>query len=70
MIYQSYITIHNKVAKVMFLHLSVCPLGGSASVHGGIPAPQAYTPLGAGTPWSRHPPLREQAPSPVCIILH
>ena len=37
-------TVHNEVAKVMFLHLSVCPQGGSASVHAGIP------------PGSRHPP--------------
>ena len=42
----------------MFLHLSVCLGGGSASVHAGIPPP------GAGTP-QQHPPNstpQEQAP--------
>ena len=42
------ITIRNEVAKVMFLHLSVCPQGrGSASVHGGIPPPLGPVPAGA-----------------------
>ena len=57
------ITVHNEVAKVTFLHLSVCPQGG------GLPQwmlgyhlpqsrhpPVADTPSGAGTPHSRHPP--------------
>ena len=55
-------TVHNEVAKVMFLHLSVSHSvhkeGGSASVHAGIP-----TPLGADPPRSRHSP-KDQAPPP------
>ena len=59
----SVFTIHNEVAKVMFLQMCVCPQGGvgvSASVHAGIPTPlgadppRADTP-GADTPQSRHP---------------
>ena len=64
------ITVRNEVAKVMFLHLSVCPQGGSASVHAGIPPPQyqtstlgAGTPLGPDTPQSRHPPWEQAPPS-------
>ena len=39
----AFITVHNEVAKVMFLQACVCPHrgGGSASVHAGIPTPQA-----------------------------
>ena len=47
-----------KLRRLCFLYLSVCPQGGvSASVHAGIPPPPpgAGTPLGAGTPQSRHP---------------
>ena len=58
------VTVRNEVAKVMFLHVSVCPRGGgSASVHAGMPPSQeqAHPPCsrhspGAGTPRSRHPP--------------
>ena len=47
----SIFTVHNEVAKVMFLHLSVILFtGGSASVHAGIPPPQSRHP-----PGSRHP---------------
>ena len=52
-------TVHIEVAKVMFLHLSVCPRGGSASVHAEIPPPH---------PGSRHtsplsrPPLEWTPP--------
>ena len=58
------ITYRNKVAKVMFLHLSVILfMGGSASVHAGIP----HTPPGS-TPGSTHPPGKhtpqEAHPSP------
>ena len=49
-------TVRNEVAKVMFLHLSVCPQGGCASVHAGIPPP------GADTPWRRHPPAGTDTP--------
>ena len=50
----------NVVAKVMFLHLSVCysvHRGVSASVHAGLHPPGADTP-----PRSRHPPPKEQTP--------
>ena len=56
------ITGHNKVAKVIFLHLFVILFRGGC-------LPQCmlgYHPLGADTPWSRHPPRvdtsLEQAP--------
>ena len=51
---------HNEVAKVMFLHLCVCPQGGLPQCMLG------YHPLpGAGTtlPWSRHPPVAGTAQS-------
>ena len=56
-----FITVRNEVAKVMFLHLSVCPRGGggSASVHAGIPhsPPRSRHPPGGRHPaGSRHPP--------------
>ena len=45
------VTVCNDVAKVMFLHLSLCPRGGeSTSVHAGMPHPP-----GADTPRSRPP---------------
>ena len=56
--------------KVMFLHVSVILfIGGSASVHAGIPPPPttagtpsgAGTPLGAGTTQEQMPP-KEQSP--------
>ena len=49
------ITVRNEVAKVMFLHLSVCPQGGSASVHAGIPPPGADSP-GTRPPKEKTPP--------------
>ena len=52
----SLFTVRNEVAKVMFLHLSVCPQGGSASVHAGLPPPQSRHPPGADPPRSRPPP--------------
>ena len=51
-----FITGRNEVAKVMFLHLSVCPRGGSASVHAGIPS--------RSRPPGTRPPPPEQTPSP------
>ena len=51
-------TVRNEVAKVMFLHLCVCPQGGSASVHTGYPPPPKQVP----SPESRYPP--EQVPPP------
>ena len=51
-------TVRNEVAKVMFLHLCVCPQGGgSASVHAGYhPTSQEQAPPRAGTlPGNRHP---------------
>ena len=53
---KSLFTVRNEVAKVMFLHVSVCPQGGSAPVHAGIHPPpnpdQRQTPPGpkADTP--------------------
>ena len=49
-----------KFAKVMFLHVSVCPQGG---VPGQVPGGTRYTPLGPGTPqqvppWDQVPPGR------------
>ena len=70
----SIITIRNKVAKVMFLHLSVILFtGGSASVHAGIPPPgpgtpqeqtppRPGTPPGADTPQTRHTPWEQTSP--------
>ena len=56
------VTVRNEVAKVMFLHLSVCPRGGgSASVHAGIPT--LPLPLGADPHGSRHPPGADTPPA-------
>ena len=54
------ITVRNEVAKVMFLHLSVCPQGG------GLPQCMLGYPLGANTPpIADTPPLPfEQTPPP------
>ena len=58
-------TVRNEVAKVMFLHLSVCHSahrwGGSASVHAGTPPqsrhpPRSRHPPGTSTPQTRNPP--------------
>ena len=59
---KSLIIVRNEVAKVMFLHQSVCPRGGgSASVHQAPRHPPGPgTPRGPGTPLS----CREQATSP------
>ena len=43
---QPLITVRNEVAKVMFLHLSVCPHGGGVCLSA----------CWDSTPWSRHPP--------------
>ena len=75
-----------KLCEVIFLHLSVCPQGGSASVHAGIPPPrqQVTPPPGAGTPlppeqtpWeqappppSRHPRPRDQQTATVAVATH
>ena len=45
------VTVCNDVAKVMFLHLSVCPRGGLPQCMLGC-----HTPPGADTPRSRPPP--------------
>ena len=46
----------------MFLHLSVCPQVGSASMHAGIPPPpRSRHHTGAGIPQKQAPP-REQTP--------
>ena len=45
----------------MFLHVSVCPQGGSASVHDGIPLDQAH-PLGPGTLQQGDHPGKETPP--------
>ena len=51
-------TVRNEVAKVMFLHLSVCPWGGrSASVQGYYPPPPEQAP-----PSARKKTPRDQAP--------
>ena len=72
------VTVRNEVVKVMFLHLSVCPHGGSASVHTGIPPRSRYPleqtppqsthtpgtrhPPGPEAPWDQAPPCQDQAP--------
>ena len=54
---QAFITVRKEVAKFMFLHLSVCPRGGVASVHAEIPLPRSrHHHLGAGTPREQAPP--------------
>ena len=69
------VTVRNEVAKVMFLHLSVCPQGVCLSAcwdttppGAGTPPPE-QAPKGAGTPTRAGPtpqeqPPREQAPPP------
>ena len=65
-----FVTVRSEVAKVMFLHLSVCPQMGSASVHAGIsPPPPAkeqtppeQAPPGAGTPLEQTPPWEQTPP--------
>ena len=42
------VTVRNEVAKVMFLHVSVCPQGGG--VPGQVPPRDQVHPLGPGTP--------------------
>ena len=51
-------TVRNEVAKVMFLHLSVCPRGG------GLPQCMLgyHTPLEQAPPGSRQPPPRSRHP--------
>ena len=57
------ITARKEVAKVMFLHVSVCPQGGRAWA-GTLPRPG--TPPEAHTPWEAHPsgspPPRKHSP--------
>ena len=65
---QTFITVRNKVAKVMFLHVSVCPRGeylGRCPPRPGTPSWEAHplgsTPhLGSTPPLEAHPP-REMA---------
>ena len=59
-------TVRNEVAKVMFLHESVCPqVGMPGQVHPpgpdtpagpGAPSRTRYTSTGPGTPWDQVPP--------------
>ena len=59
-------TVRNEVAKVMFLHLSVCPQGGGSSVHAGMPltpAPQHQAPPSTRLPpWDLAPPAPAGTP--------
>ena len=64
---KKFFIVRNEVAKVMFLHVCVCPQGGLPKCMLGYQPPRRGTPgagipspTEAGTPWSRHPP--EQAP--------
>ena len=59
--YSILITVRNKVVKVMFLHVSVCPQGG---VPGQVPPWDQVHPLGPGTPcrYQVHPPLGPGTP--------
>ena len=51
-------TVRNKVANVMFLHVSVCPQGG---VPGQVPHWDQVHPRGPGTPpWTRYNPPWDQ----------
>ena len=59
------VTVRNEVAKVMFLHVSVCPRGGE--VPGQVPPDQVhpgtrYTSLGPGIPLDQVPPLGPGTP--------
>ena len=60
------ITVCNEVAKVMFLHLSVCPRGG-VCLSAGIPPPGSRHPPEQTPPrsrplQSRHPPPKQASP--------
>ena len=65
--YSRIFTVRNEVAKVMFLHLSVCPQGGSPSVHAGIPPPPP--PPGPDTPRDQTRHLQEQPPQGACTTI-
>ena len=60
-------TVRNEVAKVMFLHLSLSPQGGSPSVHAGIPPPPTLlryqTPPGPDQTPKEQPPPKEGSSS-------
>ena len=68
----SIFTVRNEVAKVRFLHLSVCPQGGGLpQCMLGYPPPgegtrrqQTPPPLEQTPPWEEAPSPLEQAPSP------
>ena len=50
---------HTKFTKVMFLHVSVCPQGGSTwagTPPGRNPPWDQVSPTGPGTPWAGTPP--------------
>ena len=57
----SFITVSNEIAKVMFLHLSVCPQGGVClgacwdSTSPPEQTPQEHTPWEQTLPWRRPP---------------
>ena len=53
-----------KFAKVMFLHVSVCPRGGGKYL-GRYPPGTWYTPPGPGTPPGRYPPPDQVPPGQV-----
>ena len=55
----SIFTVRNEVAKVLFLHLSVCPQGGVylSACWDTTPPPEKEPPE-SRPPWSRHPPGR------------
>ena len=65
-----FFTVRNEVAKVMFLHLSVCPRGVSASVHAGMTppwdqaSPGTRHPTGPGTPPGLGTPPGPGTPTP------
>ena len=56
------ITVRNEVAKVMFLHLSVCPQGGLPQCRDTTPG--AGTPLGSTPPPRSSPRPRADTPHP------
>ena len=54
---KGFVTVRNEVAKVMFLHVSVCPRGGLPQCMLGCHhREEAHPPLQQIPPWSRHPP--------------
>ena len=57
-----FITVRNEVAKVMSLQVSVCPQGGSASVHVGIHPPNQAPAWDQTPPDSRPPDPRSRHP--------